>query len=214
MKSIAKNILLFLAVIAAWFVLFSVSGCGSRKKEVTSSESKIDYQKRFDSLAEQARKVLELTKKEAQIHRIQNEQKIEAEVADGKSLRVDQYGPDGKLLGSTVFLGDGKAKTNASQKQSKKNLTETVSRDESSSSKTRVGSDEKLAASDKNFHSNLNRTGGLGFWGWFWIILAIIIVIIIIYLRWRFKTFSAIKNSVLNVFSRENTLAKNSDNED
>jgi hypothetical protein len=85
------------------------TGCGSRKTATSKTEEKTSQKDTLTTDTTVNSSSLTTNENKQETTELEKQKEISAEVKQGETLQVDQFDANGKLIGSTVFKGSGKA---------------------------------------------------------------------------------------------------------
>lgn len=183
-----------LALITALLLLCS---CASRRKEVHSVKSGLTFNASVDTNFSFAEKLNYKLLANALYSRSQNNLFMEYDGQEGDSMSMEQYGPDGKLIGKTVFKGKGKGTL------SNTNTEETAKQDVQASktsehSGTASGS---IKINSEASHENLDKKVSTSLLPYLWWLLLFVAIALLWYFNKRYSWAKRLKTHVTAWFS-------------
>jgi len=177
--------------------LLLLCSCASRHKEVHSVKSDIKFNASVDTNFSFADKLNYSLLANSLYGRSQNDLHLEYDGQEGDSLSVEQYGPDGNLIGKTVFKGKGKGTlSNTKTEETAKHDVQASGTSERSG--TASGS---IKINSEASHETLDKKVSTSLLSYLWWLLLLIPVALLWYLNKRYRWALRLKNHVTNLFS-------------
>ncbi len=192
----ADKILFKAAILAILlFAIFSLSSCGSKKKQLEKTKSEIEIKRKLDSV--NTSKVFTEKKKveEATSSETEKEEIIEYNGKAGDSLKVIKIGETGKILSATIYTGTGKAIINNKRKTTQTKNTNSEASKKTADSNVSVNLEETKKESAKILKKD-NKTTGPSFSFYVWLTAIIAIVAGGWWLNRKFSLIAKIRNLI------------------
>ena len=194
MKITAKtaNILLLVQImVAVGALVFLVSSCGSRSKEVNKHQVVEQQKSSSDSVGSSQTKAVLKKQLDTAVNQVEKASELEYEGQQGDSLTVTETDSSGKVVKQTTYKGKGKLKTKDTHKTTNQTSRQNSSVQNEVNSESRVKKDLTQPKDERGkvvSKKKENSFFGIEFWISIWFIIGAVLL----YLDYNYNWLSRV----------------------